>query len=47
MNIIGLTLNYRDSERTTRCVESLLENGVASVLVWDNSDDRVASVKVV
>lgn len=37
--IIGLTLNFRDSERTSRCVDSLLSNGAAHVVVWDNSDD--------
>lgn len=37
--IIGLTLNFRDAKRTLRCVESLLINGAAHVVVWDNSDD--------
>lgn len=37
--IIGLTLNYRDTERTLRCVGSLLSNGAEHVVVWDNSDD--------
>lgn len=37
--IIGLTLNYRDPERTRRCVESLLAEQIAQVLIWDNSGD--------
>jgi N-acetylglucosaminyl-diphospho-decaprenol L-rhamnosyltransferase len=37
--IIGLTLNYRDAQRTRRCVESLLADGAAQVFVWDNSAD--------
>lgn len=42
--IIGLTLNYRDPVRTSRCIEYLLADGAAAVLVWDNSDDGGASV---
>lgn len=38
--IIGLTLNYRDAERTSRCIVSLLADGAAAVLVWDNSEDN-------
>ncbi len=41
--IIGLTLNFRDANRTRRCVESLLSNGAEHVVVWDNSDDEGAS----
>ncbi|UHD16893.1 glycosyltransferase family protein [Thiocapsa bogorovii] len=37
--IVGLTLNYRDAGRTKRCVQSLLDDGAAHVLVWDNSAD--------
>lgn len=37
--IIGLTLNFRDVELTLRCVDSLLNNGAAHVVIWDNSDD--------
>ncbi len=37
--IFGLTLNYRDAAATTRCIQSLLDNGVERVLVWDNSAD--------
>lgn len=41
--VVGLTLNYRDARRTVRCVRSLLADGAAHVLVWDNSDDAGAS----
>jgi len=41
--IIGLTLNYRDASRTLRCIQSLLDEGAAHVLVWDNSNDGGAS----
>lgn len=37
--VVGLTLNYRDPQRTARCVRSLREAGARAVLVWDNSDD--------
>ena len=37
--VVGLTLNYRDIHRTKSCVEALLENGLAHVLIWDNSAD--------
>lgn len=42
--LIGLTLDYRDPVRTSRCIEYLLADGAAAVLVWDNSDDGGASV---
>lgn len=38
--VVGLTLNYRDAKRTLRCVRSLLADGLAHVLVWDNSEDE-------
>ncbi len=41
--IIGLTLNYRDASRTLTCVRSLLDEGAAHVLIWDNSEDGGAS----
>ena len=37
--IVGLTLHYRDAKRTSACLRSLLSQGVAHVLVWDNSGD--------
>lgn len=41
--IIGLILNYRDAARTTRGVASVLADGAAEVLVWDNSADAGVS----
>ncbi|MGQ9485101.1 MAG: glycosyltransferase [Desulfosoma sp.] len=43
--IIGLTLNYRDANRTSRCVASLLADGATAVLVWDNSEDGSVSAE--
>lgn len=43
--IIGLTLNYRDAARTATCVHSLLGEGAAHVLVWDNSEDSGSSAQ--
>jgi GT2 family glycosyltransferase len=46
-SVIGLTLNYRDADRTQRCVESLLSEGVENILVWDNSaDDEKSATKL-
>jgi len=42
-DVIGLILNYRDAERTQRCVESVLDEGAGHVIVWDNSADSGAS----
>lgn len=41
--VIGLLLNYRDARRSLRCVHSLLVDGVAHVVVWDNSADAGVS----
>ncbi len=38
-SVIGLVLNFRDPGRTSRCVQSLLEEGAKAVWVWDNSED--------
>lgn len=43
--IVGLTLNYRDAERTGRCVRSLLDDGVMHMLIWDNSEDAGNSAR--
>jgi len=43
--VVGLTLNFRDAERTARCVHNLLDEGSAHVLVWDNSEDDGASAR--
>lgn len=44
-SVIGLILNYRDAVRTSRCVHSLLDDGVAHILVWDNSEDKGVSAR--
>lgn len=44
--VVGLTLNYRGAQRTTRCIRSLLAGGVSDVLVWDNSEDGGASAEI-
>ncbi|WP_295453985.1 glycosyltransferase [uncultured Thiodictyon sp.] len=43
--IVGLTLNFRDAQRSAACVQSLLVEGAAHVLVWDNSDDQRESAR--
>jgi N-acetylglucosaminyl-diphospho-decaprenol L-rhamnosyltransferase len=40
MGVVGLLLNYRESERTVRCVDNLFLQGVMHVVVVDNSDDQ-------
>lgn len=46
-SIIGLTLNYRDAVRTYHCVQSLLDNGIQAIVVWDNSADGGQSLSEV
>lgn len=41
--IVGLLLNYRDAERSLRCIHSLLDQGLTHVVIWDNSADGGAS----
>lgn len=36
---VGLLLNYLDAERSIRCIQSLLDQDVSKVVVWDNSAD--------
>jgi GT2 family glycosyltransferase len=43
--VIGILLNYRDARRSEACVRSLLEDGAAGVLVWDNSADEAVSAR--
>lgn len=38
--VIGLLLNYRDTARSIECVQSLLDNRIDKVMVWDNSADE-------
>lgn len=42
--IVGLVLNYQDAMRTSKCLQSLLDDGAHAVLVWDNSEDGSRSV---
>lgn len=43
--VVGLLLSYRDAERSLRCIQSLLAEGVEGVVVWDNSADAGASAE--
>lgn len=45
--IIGVLLNYRDASRSIHCVNSLLDEGVDGVVVWDNSADDGVSANVI
>jgi N-acetylglucosaminyl-diphospho-decaprenol L-rhamnosyltransferase len=38
-HVVGLLLNYRDAKRSVRCAQSLCDEGVEHVVVWDNSGD--------
>lgn len=40
---VGLLLNYRDARRSVLAIRSLLDEGAAGVVVWDNSADGGAS----
>lgn len=42
----AITIHYRKPELTNGCIESLLADGWAPILVWDNSDDKSASLRV-
>jgi len=44
--IAALLLHFRDAARSARCIQSLLDEGVEHVLVWDNSADAGASADV-
>lgn len=44
---IGLLLNYLDARRSIRCIQSLLDEGVARVVVWDNSADGGLSIAAI
>lgn len=41
--IIGLMLNYQDANRTISCIESLLDQSIETIVVWDNSADSGVS----
>lgn len=41
----AITIHFRNPELTLKCIESLLIDGWAPVLVWDNSDDGGTSLQ--
>jgi N-acetylglucosaminyl-diphospho-decaprenol L-rhamnosyltransferase len=43
--VVGLILNYRDAARSIACIQSLINDGIAHVLVWDNSADSGVSAQ--
>ena len=43
--IVGLLLNYRDAPRSIACIQSLFDEGIEHVVVWDNSADGGMSVE--
>ncbi|MBT2143291.1 MULTISPECIES: glycosyltransferase [unclassified Rhodanobacter] len=45
--VVGLLLNYLDAGRSIRCIQSLLDEGVSKVVVWDNSADGGMSVDAI
>jgi GT2 family glycosyltransferase len=38
-HVTGLLLNYRDAPRSIACIQSLLNEGIEQVVIWDNSAD--------
>ena len=42
----AITIHFRRPELTAECVDSLLADGWAPILVWDNSDDGGTSLQV-
>lgn len=42
----AITIHFRNPKLTIGCIESLLADGWAPILVWDNSDDQGASLRV-
>ncbi|MCY1274588.1 hypothetical protein D9M68_183670 [compost metagenome] len=42
----AITIHFKKPELTSSCVDSLLADGWAPILIWDNSDDEGASLKV-
>jgi GT2 family glycosyltransferase len=37
--VTAVLINFRDAERTSKCVRSVLREHIDQVLVWDNSED--------
>lgn len=42
----AITIHFRKPELTARCIDSLLADGWAPVLVWDNSADEGRSLQI-
>ncbi len=42
----AITIHFRKPELTSRCVDSLLDDGWEPIVVWDNSDDGGVSLKI-
>lgn len=42
----AITIHFRKPELTKHCIESLLTDGWAPILVWDNSDDGGRSLEI-
>jgi N-acetylglucosaminyl-diphospho-decaprenol L-rhamnosyltransferase len=45
--VAGLLLNYRDASRSIACIQSLLNEGIECVVVWDNSADGGSSAQAI
>lgn len=43
-DVVAVLINYRDAKRSLYCIESLLDNEVSRVIVWDNSEDNGVSL---
>lgn len=37
--VVAVLINYRDAKRSFHCIESLRNNQVDKIIVWDNSED--------
>ena len=45
--IVGLLLNYLDASRSVACIQSLFDEGIEHVVVWDNSADGGISAQAI
>ncbi|MDH1982535.1 glycosyltransferase [Pseudomonas nicosulfuronedens] len=45
--VTAVLINFRDAQRTCKCVKSILREQVDQVLVWDNSEDAGRSAAAV
>lgn len=44
---VGLLLNYLDAACSARCIQSLLDEGISRIVVWDNSADGGTSAAAI